>query len=309
MVAVESTIDRVVLYNQGATVIRRIELKGEESFPDRIEVVALPLALRDASTRVRVDSEHLEASDIQVALFVAPRETLNPSEDEARLKTVHRELALQDDLITQIQTEQGLLAKMRLLNRPEPEKGKPPPPSPMAARLALEAFTQQATEMREAEIQTLRDAVQALKDERTDLQHRLSQASQAKQVKVHEVTKQVKIRLTQKEPTQNAVLWLEYFVLSARWAPAYRCRLSNQGASTEIEQRALVCQKTGEDWQGVKLSLSTAHPLSWTELPELSSLHIGRAQPPSPPRRGFRPPPIGAHQLFDDYDRSTRSRT
>ena len=51
--------------------------------------------------------------------------------------------------------------------------------------------------------------------------------------------------------------------------------------------------------------LSTAEPLAWTELPELSSLRIGKIQP-TPPRRGIRPAPVGARALFADYDRDRR---
>ena len=40
-------------------------------------------------------------------------------------------------------------------------------------------------------------------------------------------------------------------------------------------------------------ALSTAEAQSWTELPELASIRIGRRQP-SPPRVGWRPPPAWA---------------
>src|SRR3990167_6330150 len=77
--------------------------------------------------------------------------------------------------------------------------------------------------------------------------------------------------------------------------------------SAELQLRALVCQRTGEDWRGVMLRLSTASPMSWTELPELGAIQIGKAQPPPPSQRGFRPPPKGAASLFQDYDRGLGS--
>ena len=43
--------------------------------------------------------------------------------------------------------------------------------------------------------------------------------------------------------------------------------------------------------------------MSWTELPELGAIRIGKAQPPPPSQRGFRPPPKGAASLFHDFDR------
>ena len=64
----------------------------------------------------------------------------------------------------------------------------------------------------------------------------------------------------------------------------------------------MVGQATGEDWSGVALTLSTASPQQWTELPELKSRRIGRRQPP-PAKTGWRPPPVGADELYADYDR------
>ena len=58
----------------------------------------------------------------------------------------------------------------------------------------------------------------------------------------------------------------------------YLANLPHDGA--ELELRALVVQRTGEDWRGVELTLSTADPQSWAELPDLPSLKIGRRQPP-----------------------------
>ena len=78
----------------------------------------------------------------------------------------------------------------------------------------------------------------------------------------------------------------------------YRPETERASRQVELVMRALICQASGEDWRGVKLVLSTAAPMSWTELPELASIRIGRAQPPPPARAGFRPPPKGATALF-----------
>jgi hypothetical protein len=65
--------------------------------------------------------------------------------------------------------------------------------------------------------------------------------------------------------------------------------------------RAVVGQRTGEDWSGVALTLSTADAERWSELPELPSLKIGRRQPPKV-KRGWREPPVGVEALYRDFD-------
>src|SRR6202012_4401018 len=78
--------------------------------------------------------------------------------------------------------------------------------------------------------------------------------------------------------------------------------------SGRLQLRAAIAQRSGEDWRGVKLSLSTANLERATELPELRSLRIGRAQP-APPKSGWREPPPGLDELFGSFDASVRPHT
>ncbi|MFJ3793597.1 DUF4139 domain-containing protein [Kitasatospora sp. NPDC090091] len=96
-------------------------------------------------------------------------------------------------------------------------------------------------------------------------------------------------------------LELEYGVPGARWVPAYRLSY-HQGADTgQLLLRASVAQRTGEDWTGVRLALSTADLDRRTDLPKLRSLRIGRSQPVPPPS-GWRETPGGLSDLFTGYD-------
>lgn len=53
---------------------------------------------------------------------------------------------------------------------------------------------------------------------------------------------------------------LSYLVTDARWEPVYSIRASPDRNAVGVEFDALVIQKSGEDWKGVRLSLSTARP-------------------------------------------------
>ncbi len=53
---------------------------------------------------------------------------------------------------------------------------------------------------------------------------------------------------------------LSYLVTDARWEPVYSIRATPDRDSIGIEFDALVIQNSGEDWKGVRLSLSTARP-------------------------------------------------
>lgn len=77
---------------------------------------------------------------------------------------------------------------------------------------------------------------------------------------------------------------LSYLVEQARWEPAYDVRLAADGTSAELTYRGMVWQKSGEDWPGVQLSLSTASPEMGGAPPELSPWHVQFYLPPPPAR-------------------------
>ncbi|TFZ00068.1 DUF4139 domain-containing protein [Ramlibacter humi] len=53
---------------------------------------------------------------------------------------------------------------------------------------------------------------------------------------------------------------ISYQLNSAGWRPAYRAELDSAHSTVSIDRLAQVSQKTGEDWRGVRLALSTAQP-------------------------------------------------
>lgn len=78
------------------------------------------------------------------------------------------------------------------------------------------------------------------------------------------------------------VVNLSYLVSQASWEPSYDVRLAPDGKGAELVYRALVRQQTGEDWPGVKLSLSTARPEVGGAPPELSPWQVSLYEPPRP---------------------------
>lgn len=81
------------------------------------------------------------------------------------------------------------------------------------------------------------------------------------------------------------VIDLSYLVDHARWEPAYDIRLAADGKSAELVYRAIVSQKTGEDWQGVNLSLSSANPAIGSSPPEMPPWNISLYSYPHPYER------------------------
>jgi hypothetical protein len=310
MPVVESRIDTVTLYHQGARVTRLLWLDCPDGKPPtELEIPRLPLAVFDATVRVRVLSTDmpgadLSATNVRVGLWIPPREAPKETVDQAALRALLQRVRTTESQLRQLDWEMSVLGGIPIPERPEPEEGKPPPPAPLGARMALEQFAHDGVQARLAEARALREQLRKLREEVEVLQQKIAQASTAREVTAGELYKSVHVQLRHGGgPLKSAQLSIEYFIPGARWAPSYQCRLSRDCRQVELVMRALIAQNSGEDWSGVKLVLSTAAPLTWTELPELASVRIGRAQPPPAARAGFRPPPQGAVMLFSDFDR------
>lgn len=65
-------------------------------------------------------------------------------------------------------------------------------------------------------------------------------------------------------------LSLTYQLPGARWAPVYDANLDTNKKELAVTTAAYVQQATGEDWNGIALTLATARPSAGTSAPELS---------------------------------------
>lgn len=78
---------------------------------------------------------------------------------------------------------------------------------------------------------------------------------------------------------------LSYLVRGASWSPAYNLRSAGRNRQVSLEYNALVQQMSGEDWKGVKLTLSTASPTMVAESPILAPLWIALTPRPAPKKK------------------------
>jgi uncharacterized protein (TIGR02231 family) len=77
---------------------------------------------------------------------------------------------------------------------------------------------------------------------------------------------------------------LSYLVSGAAWKPLYDLRLveDKDRSGLELTYLAEVSQITGEPWQSIRLSLSTAQPALAVALPELDPWYVGPRPPAAP---------------------------
>ncbi len=77
-----------------------------------------------------------------------------------------------------------------------------------------------------------------------------------------------------KEEMGQATFQLSYLIWAASWSPVYNMRVTGEAKELNVEYLAHVTQTSGEDWNGVSLSLSTATPNMNAEIPILAPLRV-----------------------------------
>ena len=91
--------------------------------------------------------------------------------------------------------------------------------------------------------------------------------------------KQVQVVLEAKGE-EEVVLKLSYVVSGASWYPVYDVRVNSDEHEVSLAYKAMVSQRTGEDWENIQLQLSTAKPHISGEPPKLNNWFLSRYRPP-----------------------------
>ena len=78
---------------------------------------------------------------------------------------------------------------------------------------------------------------------------------------------------------QEVGIEVRYLVERAGWSPVYRASVEDDLSGVSLDMMAAIVQTTGEDWEGVALTVSNAVPVQWGRLPELSPWWLDYRQP------------------------------
>lgn len=230
----------------------------------RIVVTGLPTSL-DASA-MTVSGE----GAFTIIGFEAKRRPTVESADErvreieARIEAVENEVALIDGEIRTLEISGAFLEKLGELNRTAMNENlvrAALKPAELAA--LIEGYAAQNREIAKNLLEARQEKRGVTR--RLDVLRRELRQLQG-QVRREEVTVVVEVSA---DRAGEGVIRLRYPVRGATWAPVYDGRALIAEGITKITYSALIRQSTGEDWNDVRLTLSTAQPSIGAAAPEL----------------------------------------
>jgi uncharacterized protein (TIGR02231 family) len=274
-----SRIDGVTVFPQGASVVRTADVvlpAGDTT----VLIDGLPLELDAASLKVEGKGDSPFAIASVETRDVPADEKADPQRVAlaAEIQALDDRIAAIDDRIDSLDGRRKFLEA--LIEQAPNGFGKA-----LAEGKGSIADWATAAESIGDGLAGVADVVRAAEMERRDLEKQRDEKQTAladlPPVQEH---KAVRIALAADAAT-NGTLTISYRTASARWVPTYDAQLTTGDKSGEpslqIVRRAEVTQQTGEDWSGVRLSLSTAPSTGGTAVGQLDPYLVSLYDPDS----------------------------
>jgi uncharacterized protein (TIGR02231 family) len=264
-IRVEAAPAAVTVYSERALVVRRVQVEIPEAGEHMIKLGGLPERLQRNSLRASgrgPAGTRILAIEQEAEIHAEPPvEALQRL--EAEITRLRRAIELVDARQAIIEEQRqwlrtlGEQAARRMANGIAVNTARPEDAS------ALFTFTGEESER-------LVSGKLALDTRREELQREL----EARQRELRELSGSTRpdriaasLRISTSAPGELSVE-LTYLIAGASWRPRYDARVDTTASQVQLVEQALVWQRTGEDWQSVELSLSTAQPEAAITLPD-----------------------------------------
>ena len=271
--ATPSKITAATVFTDRAIVTRTANIEKLPEGETSIVLDKLPTSLVDASVRVNGRGT-AEATILDVSTR-AVHKTFTPEIDEPQVNALQEEInGLEQALRTLIDRGGALVRQFDILKQIEnvgiatpPDGSNRPPPSLEDMEKIMTFSKEKFTELALAKQATDME-LEAVKKKLDTLRAQLIDAKKGVSIEATNY-KTVTIRVS---ATKAGTLDLnvDYTVINASWSPSYDVRLNSETRIVELTYFGSVRQSSGEDWNNIALTLSTARPSLGSAAPVLS---------------------------------------
>jgi uncharacterized protein (TIGR02231 family) len=237
-------VSRVVLYPGGALVERAARVKaGAES----LEITGLPANFDATSARIEADGG-IEIGEL-VWRDSARDGPLNA--EEARLEA--KAQALSDRLKAMDVERKTAARELKYL-----EALASPNQNPLAASSAQANPARTLEVIRQGSLQAERRILE-VEAQKRDLEKKLK-ATNEDLARIRPNVDAVRALSIRLRARNDGEVRLAYLLAEAGWRPAYRAMLDSERGAIRLERTAQIAQRSGEDWNRVRIALSTSSP-------------------------------------------------
>lgn len=261
-VKIPSKVEKVTVFLNGAQVTRTA-LVNISSGTTTLIFNNISPNLDAASMQVRAGGEFTILS-VKHELNYLGTQVKNKQVDDLRLlqKGLRDKLSLQSTLLNINQEEANMLAKNQVGNGPTGGLDV------VKLKAALDFQTARLTEIKKKEL-AINNEIELLNSQLNKYDNQINTLVNAQVA----ATSNILVEVSSKAALQSTFT-LSYVVNDARWYPAYDIRAKDVNSPVVIAYKANVSQQCGEEWKGVKLTLSTGDPSVSGVKPELRPYYL-----------------------------------
>ena len=274
---VESRITEVTVYLSGAQITRTAEISA-----DMQEVVFgnLPAGLQPESIQASGGNGVSIRSVEHAVNYLEPAEYIKEITDlKDRLKDLKLDRQVFNNKIELGNLEEAFFAENRKLAGTESGL--------KAAELkaSILFYNERMADIRDTRIVCMQ-RLEEVEEEIAGVEAQLGGFSKVHTEPVSEITVAIIMEEDGAGPASAKELTLSYFVKNASWQPSYDIRAKDTSGNILLHYKASVSQNTGENWEDVKLVLSTGNPGVGGACPELHPWYLDFYREPLIRRRG-----------------------
>ena len=262
-VNIASTITDVTVYSDRALVTRSVSVSLQAG-ENILEFAGLPLELDDNSLRVDTNnSPGVKLESIELLPVKPEAKPLDTKRLEEQIQTLEDQKNLLYQRLENNARRSEYLKTLadRVQNLISPEGENKITPADLRGFLELQASEDLALRENRLAIEvSLREVQNQIGKLREQLQNMRLENPVS--------TKKLIVVLTAEQET-TVPLKISYLMTNASWTPFYDLRADIDAGTLELRYYANVSQATGEDWNNVQLTLSTARPHMGATMGEL----------------------------------------
>ncbi len=265
----ESSIEAVTVY-PGSAKVTRVSKISLNAGNNEVVIENLPLNLNETSLRVSGESQ-ADVSLGSIELFKnIKRDVVQQQEKELRQKIEDVQLEqkrIRDD-ISRNKTQLQFIRQMVLGSNNTKQKNE---------EVKSGSYTNLPLDQWKQAWDTLDSATAEVQEKIRQSEIALSEKDQT----LNQLKRELQLVATNQKETRSAKLQVEsngateltlnltYQINGARWEPVYDADLDTQTGDIKLKTLAQISQRTGEDWTGVDVTLSTLRPSAGSQLPIL----------------------------------------
>lgn len=264
VVDAKSKINQVTVFLQGAQVTRQAPI----TLKPGISVVKLSgVSPNIIEQSLRAESANTALKILSVSFQVNYLEQTTKPEKLSGLEAERRRLM---ELITAEKSQHEVYAEEEAVLKTNRSLGGSKGVAIEELKVAMDYFRQRFTDIKQKQLQIDKN-VRQYNEAVGRIEAQIMELSGATQ---RTSTGEIAIKVSTKVPLQ-VMLTVNYLVKDAKWFPSYDIRAKDIKSPMTITYKASISQQSGEDWENVKLTISSGDPTETGTRPEIKPWHLG----------------------------------